>query len=87
MCLLQFCTFLTSQIPISSSIQDRCFRLFSGRVDPGLSDFDTTAILKADRIETSGVLQNGRFLDQVLVFSGQKDFLSGLVFAVHETPP
>ena len=61
--------------------------LHNGRVDPGLSYFDTTTAFKADCIEASGVLQNGCFLDQVFVSSGQKDFLSGLVLTVHEIPP
>ena len=37
---------------LSLSVQDRCFRFFSGRVDPGLSHFDTTTVFKADGIET-----------------------------------
>jgi hypothetical protein len=78
---------ISSNCYLLSSIQDRCFRFFSGRVDPGLSYFDTTAVIEADRIESSGVLQNGSFLDQVLVSSGQKDFLTWLVLTVHEIPP
>jgi len=72
---------------LSNSIQDRSFRFFSGRVDPGLSYFDTAAVIEADRIETSGVLQNGCLSDEICSAACLEHFLSWLVFTVHHAPP
>ena len=62
-------------------------QLLHEKVDPGLSYFDTTAVIEADRIETSGVLQNGCLSDEICSAACLEHFLSWLVFTVHHAPP